>query len=420
MFIDKAVITIISGKGGNGCKSFKSYKGKPFGGADGGDGGRGGNIIFKVDGQMNNLVDYKFHQHFRAGNGTNGTSSLCFGKGGEDVVIKVPRGTIIRDKETDNIIADMFYDDQEVVVLEGGRAGKGNAKFVTATRKAPMFAQLGEDGIDKQVILELKTIADVGFCGFPNVGKSTLLSVLTNATPKIANYPFTTISPNLGMFQMNHENFILADIPGIIEGASEGAGLGLDFLKHIERTRMIVHIVDISGEDGRDPYEDYVAIRHELKSFSQEMATRPEIVVANKIDSDYDGEKLKKFKERMGNKPVLAISAVLHDGIEELKKVMYEELKQLDQIKPIEFEKFSYARGEGDEYEIGRDDDGAYTVFGTYIDNLARNVVIDDTQSLAYMQKSLKMSGVIKALRKAGAVEGDTVRILGVEFDFMD
>lgn len=420
MFIDKAVITIRAGKGGNGCTSFKSFKGKPCGGPDGGDGGRGGNIIFKADDQMNNLVDFKYRMHYRAGNGTNGTSNLCFGKGGQDVYIKVPRGTIIRDKETGNIIADMFYGDEEVVVLEGGRAGKGNAKFVTPTRKTPMFSQLGEEGLEKQVVLELKTIADAGFCGFPNVGKSTLLSVLTNAQPKIANYPFTTISPNLGVFQMYHENFVLADIPGIIEGASDGAGLGIDFLRHVERTRIIVHVVDVAGEDGRDAFEDYLAIRKELENFSLELASRPEIIVANKIDGDYDGEKLKAFKNKMKGKNIIAVSAVLHEGIEELKKAMYEQLKKLDEIKPIEFEKFTYTRGEADEFEITIDDDGAYVVFGPYIDNLSRNVVVDDEQSMAYLQKSLKMSGVIKQLRKAGAKDGDTIRIMDIEFDFLE
>ncbi len=420
MFIDKAIITIRSGRGGNGCTSFKHFKGVTNGGPDGGDGGRGGNIIFKVSDNMNNLIDYKFQQHFRAEAGTHGTSNNCNGRSGKDMVIMVPRGTVIRDKETGNVLADMFYYGDEQIILEGGRGGKGNTKFATSTRKSPHFSQLGENEIEKQVILELKTIADAGFCGFPNVGKSTLLSVITNANPKIANYHFTTLSPNLGAFTMYHENFILADIPGLIEGASEGQGLGHDFLRHIERTRLIVHVVDVSGEEGRDPYEDYVAIRKELENFSMELASRPEIIVANKIDSDFEGANLKMLQEKLSGKIIVPISAVLHEGIDELKKVMFEELQKLDELKPLEFERFAYTRGEGDEFEIEVDEDGVYEVFGPYIDNLARNVVVDDIQSMSYMQKSLKMSGVLKELRRAGAKDGDTIRILDIEFDFVE
>ena len=420
MFIDKTTITIISGKGGNGCTSFKSFKGKPNGGPDGGDGGRGGNVIFKADDSMNNLINYKFNKHFRGGPGTHGTSNFCFGKSGTDVIIPVPCGTIVRDKETGNVLADMFYKGQTETVLLGGRPGKGNSKFKTSTRKAPMFSQMGEKGLDKLVVMELKTIADLGFCGFPNVGKSTLLSVLTKATPKIANYHFTTLHPNLGMFTYNHESFLLADIPGLIEGASDGLGLGHDFLRHVERTRLLVHVVDISKEEGRDPYDDYLKIRKELTDFSEDLAKRPEIIVANKIDSDYDGSHLKEFKDKLGDKLVIPVSAVLHQGLDELSKIMYEELKKLDKIEPIEFEKFEYSRGEGDEFEITRGDDGVFEVFGPFIDNLSRNVVVDNLQSMAYMQRSLKIFGVIKELRKAGAKDGDTIRILDIEFDFVD
>lgn len=420
MFIDKATITIISGNGGNGCKSMKAFSGKPNGGPDGGDGGKGGDVIFKVAPDKNNLIDFKFAQHFRAENGENGGSNLCYGKGGKDVVIYVPKGTVIKDKESGAIIADMFYDDSEKVVLKGGRGGKGNVKFATPTRKAPQFAQLGEKGMTKQVVLELKTIADVGFVGFPNVGKSTLLSVITNAKPKIANYHFTTLTPNLGAITIHDKSFVLADIPGLIEGAAEGAGLGHDFLRHVERTRLIVHVVDISGIEGRDPYEDYVAIRKELQDFSEELYERPEIIVANKTDSDFDGQNLNEFRKKIGNKTVIPISALTRSGLKELIEAMYAELIKLDELKPIEHEEFEYERGDGSDYEISRDDDGAFEISGTYIDNLARNVVLDNPQSLAYFQKSLRMSGIISALRKRGAKDGDTIRILDIEFDFID
>lgn len=420
MFIDRATITIISGKGGNGCKSFKSFKGKPNGGPDGGDGGRGGDVVFVVNPDKNNLIDFKYQQHYRAEGGENGSSNLCYGKCGKDVVIAVPKGTLIKDKETGKVLADMFYDDQREIILKGGRGGKGNVKFATATRKAPMFAQLGENGMEKKVVLELKTIADVGFCGFPNVGKSTLLSVLTNAKPKIANYHFTTLSPNLGAITIYDKSFILADIPGLIEGAAQGAGLGHDFLRHVERTRLIVHVVDVSGIEGRDPYEDYLSIRKELKEFSQEIYNRPEIIVANKIDSDFEGKNLKEFTKKLKGKKVIPLSALTKEGLEQLIQSMYDVLITLEEAKPFEFEPFSYSRGEGDEYEISKTDDGAFVISGPYVENLARNVVLDNMQSLAYLQKSLKMSGILADLRKMGAKDGDIIRMLDAEFDFID
>ncbi|MBR2070444.1 MAG: GTPase ObgE [Clostridia bacterium] len=420
MFVDRAVITIISGDGGNGCKSMKAFSGKPNGGPDGGDGGKGGDVIFKVAPDKNNLVDFIYEQHYKAENGENGGSNLCYGRSGKDVIIRVPKGTVIKDKETGKIIADMFYDDSEEVVLKGGRGGKGNVKFATSTRKAPHFAQTGEKGMRKQVILELKTIADVGFCGFPNVGKSTLLSVLTNARPKIANYHFTTLTPNLGAITIHDKNYILADIPGLIEGAAQGAGLGHDFLRHVERTRLIVHVVDISGIEGRDAYEDYKAIRKELKEFSEELYKRPEIIVANKTDSDFENANLKEFKKHFRNKKVIPISAITREGLEELKEEMFKKLQTLEEVKPIEFEKFTYEKEDASRFEIVREDNGDFYVFGPYIDNLARNVVLDNPQSLAYFEKSLKLSGVMDKLRRMGAKDGDTVRVLDVEFDFVD
>ena len=419
MFIDYARIVIKSGNGGNGCISFLSYKGIAKGGPDGGDGGKGGDVIFVCDPHANNLIDFKFNRFFRAENGEHGTSKNCHGKGGKDLIIKVPRGTIIRDLESGRIVADMFYPDACVTVLKGGVGGKGNARFATSRRKAPHFAQTGEKTEEHEVVLELKTIADAGLTGFPNVGKSTLLSVLTAAKPKIANYHFTTLSPNLGVVKFHDDSFVLADIPGLIEGAAEGAGLGHSFLRHIERTRLIVHVVDVSGCEGRDPYEDYLKIKAELKEYSEELASRPEIIAANKCDLDFDGSLLQAFKEKV-NAPVYGISAVTRQGLPELLQAIEDQLKDLPKPEPIAFEPFEYLPKDASQFEIMRDDDGTFVVVGGFVDRLARNVVVDDPESFAYFQKAIKLAGVIKELRKAGAQDGDTVSVGDIEFEFIE
>ena len=420
MFIDRALITIKAGDGGSGITSFIHYKGKVSGGPDGGDGGKGGDIIFVADKSQTSLIDYYYKTKYVAENGTQGGSKNCFGKAGQDLVLKVPLGTVIRDKETGNIIADMFSEGQKKVVLVGGDGGKGNARFANARRHTPHFSQTGEKTEAKRVILELKTIADVGLVGFPNVGKSTILSKITRARPKIANYHFTTLSPNLGIAEYYDNQFVVADIPGLIEGASEGAGLGIEFLRHIERTRMLVHVIDISGIEDRDPYQDYLQINAELKNYSKTLAKLKQIIVANKCDVFGADEKLKDFKQKVGRgKKIIPVSAITGDGLDELKKVIYDTLVKLPPVKPLEFEEFNYTKPDKLDYEIYKEGE-TFIIEGTLIEVLKRNVVMDDMHSLAYLHKVLRDRGIIKELRKMGATDKSTVIIGGEEFEFVD
>ena len=420
MFIDRAIISIKAGDGGNGLTSFIHYKGKVSGGPDGGDGGKGGDVIFVADGSLTNLADYYYKTKYVAERGANGEPKNCFGKAGKDVVLKVPLGTVIKDKETGSVIADMFEDGQKKVVLTGGDGGKGNARFTNARRHAPHFSQTGEKTETKRVILELKTIADVGLVGFPNVGKSTLLGKLTKARPKIADYHFTTLSPNLGVCEMYDKTFTVADIPGLIEGASEGLGLGTEFLRHIERTRMLIHVVDMSGIEGRDPYADYVAINEELKKYDKKVAKLKQIIVANKCDIEGAAENLKAFKEKVGkNKKIVPISAIDGKGVDKLKEEIIKVLEKLPPVKPLEYEEFTYKKPEKLEYEILKEGE-TFVVVGSLVDVLKRNVVMDDMNSLAYLQKVLKDRGIIDKLRKMGATEKSTVIIGGEEFEFVD
>lgn len=420
MFIDRALITIKAGDGGSGITSFVHYKGKVSGGPDGGDGGKGGDIIFIADQHLTNLADYYYKTKYVAENGGQGGSKNCFGKAGKDLVLRVPLGTVIKDRESGGIIADMFTDGQKKVVLVGGDGGKGNARFTNARRHAPHFSQTGEKTETKQVVLELKTIADVGLVGFPNVGKSTILSKITRARPKIANYHFTTLSPNLGVADYYDNQFIVADIPGLIEGASDGAGLGIEFLKHIERTRMLVHVVDVSGVEGRDPYDDYLKINAELKNYSKELSKLKQIVVANKLDVYGAEEKFKEFKKQIGRKhKVICVSAVTGDGLNELLKAMYETLAKLPPVKPLEFEEFNYVKPDRLDYEIFKEGE-TFVIEGTLIDVLKRNVVMDDMHSLAYLHKVLRDRGIIKELRAMGATDKSTIIIGGEEFEFVD
>lgn len=420
MFIDRALITIKAGDGGSGITSFIHYKGKVSGGPDGGDGGKGGDIIFVADKSQTSLIDYYYKTKYVAENGTQGGSKNCFGKAGQDLVLKVPLGTVIRDKETGNIIADMFSEGQRKVVLVGGDGGKGNARFANARRHTPHFSQTGEKTEAKKVVLELKTIADVGLVGFPNVGKSTILSKITRARPKIANYHFTTLSPNLGIAEYYDNQFVVADIPGLIEGASEGAGLGIEFLKHIERTRMLVHVIDISGMEDRDPYEDYLKINAELKNYSKTLAKLKQVIVANKCDVFGADEKLKEFKQKVGRgKKIIPVSAITGDGLDELKKVIYDTLVKLPPVKPLEFEEFNYTKPDKLDYEIYKEGE-TFIIEGTLIEVLKRNVVMDDMHSLAYLHKVLRDRGIIKELRKMGATDKSTVIIGGEEFEFVD
>ncbi len=418
MFIDQAKIYIKAGDGGNGCTSFYTEKYVANGGPDGGDGGKGGDIVFAVDPNMNSLNDFRFAKLYRAENGENGSGKFCHGKCAPDLVIKVPRGTIIRDEETGKIIADMFDADSRVTVLKGGIGGKGNARFKSSRRQAPAFSQSGRKTEKKCVILELKTIADVGLVGYPNVGKSTLLSVISSARPKIANYHFTTLTPNLGVVKYYDHSFIVADIPGLIDGASKGAGLGTDFLRHIERTRLIVHVVDISGSEGRDPVKDYYKINEELADYSPKLAALPQIVALNKADMATNRQ-IEDFIKETGAKCV-AISAIIGQNVDDLIKTIYEELQKLPPVAKMDYEPFEYEDKNTRDFYIMRDDDGAYEICGGLMDELARNVVIDNYDSFKYFQKQLKDRGVIKALRKAGAKDGDLIRIMDIEFNFVE
>ena len=419
MFVDRARITVKAGNGGNGITSFLHFKGKVGGGPDGGDGGKGGDIVFVADKHLSTLADYYYKTKFVAENGSAGEPKQCFGRSGKDLVLKVPLGTVIRDKETGRIIADMFEDGQRKVVLMGGDGGKGNARFANARRHSPHFSQTGEKTESKQLLLELKTIADVGLIGFPNVGKSTLLSVLTKARPKIADYHFTTLSPNLGVCEYYDNSFVIADIPGLIEGASEGAGLGIDFLRHIERTRILVHVVDVSGTEGRDPYEDYLKINLELKKYSKELAKVKQIIVANKTDVYGAEEILAAFKKKLGRKKVIEVSAVTGRNLGELKKRMFEALSALPPLKPLEFEEFKYEKPEKLEYEILKEGE-TFVITGSLVEVLKRNVVLDDMHSLAYMHKVLRDRGIIAELKKMGATDKSTVIIGGEEFEFTE
>lgn len=420
MFIDKVKIYIKAGNGGNGIVSFHREKYVAKGGPDGGNGGTGGNIIFRVNKDLNNLVSFHYSKHFRAADGEKGDKKRCNGKDGKSLVIEVPRGTIIRNAENNRIIEDIFDEGKDYVVLKGGRGGKGNAFFATPTRQAPHFSQSGEQTKEYAVILELKTIADVGLIGFPNVGKSTLLSVVTNANPKIANYHFTTLTPNLGVVKYYDHDFVVADIPGLIEGASEGLGLGHDFLRHIERTRMLIHVVDISSIDGRKPYEDYVTINNELAKFSDKLAHLPQIIALNKCDLLQDNSAIEEFRSHFDSSvKIVEISALSKKNVKDLIKETYDLLVTLPEREAIAIEEYNFDFKDTTSIKIDFVNN-AYEVTGGYIDNLIRSVVLSDYASNAFFQKRLKDDGILDKLRENGAKNGDTVRIGNIEFEFLD
>ncbi len=421
MFIDKVKIYIKAGNGGNGIVSFHREKYVAKGGPDGGNGGTGGSIIFRVNKDLNNLVAFHYSKHFRAVDGEKGDKKRCNGKDGKDLVIEVPQGTIIRNAENNKIIADIFDVDKKYEILKGGRGGKGNAFFATSTRQAPHFSQSGEITKEYAVILELKTIADVGLIGFPNVGKSTLLSSVTNANPKIANYHFTTLTPNLGVVKYYDHSFVVADIPGLIEGASEGLGLGHDFLRHIERTRMLIHVVDISAIDGRNPYEDYLTINEELKKFSEKLGTLPQIIALNKCDLLVDKKPIEEFRSHFDkNAEIVEISALCKTNVQDLIKKTYELLVTLPERESIAIEEYNFDEKDTTSINILIDEYGVYEVSGGYIDNLIRSVVLSDYESNAFFQRRLKEDGILDKLREKGAKQGDTVRIGNIEFEFVD
>ena len=426
MFADSAKIFIKSGKGGDGHVSFRRELYVPNGGPDGGDGGRGGDIIFEVDKGLNTLTDFRHVRKYAATNGEEGGKRRCHGKDGQDLIIRVPEGTVIKDFETGKVIADMSGEHTREIILKGGRGGNGNMHYATATMQVPKYAQPGQDGQELWVLLELKVIADVGLVGFPNVGKSTLLSRVSNARPKIANYHFTTINPNLGVVDLDgHASFVMADIPGLIEGASEGIGLGHAFLKHIERTKVLIHMVDAASTEGRDPVEDIKAINTELEKYNPELLKRPQVIAANKIDAIYaDGDdpvvRIRDAFEKVGIQ-VFAISAVSGQGVKELLYHVYSLLKDMDDAPVIferEFDPADLIVNTTLPYTVEKIEDGIYSVEGPRIEKMLGYTNIDSEKGFEFFQNFLKTSGILEDLEKAGIEEGDTVKMYGLEFDY--
>jgi GTP-binding protein len=423
MFVDKAEIFVKAGKGGDGRVSFRKEKYVPAGGPDGGDGGRGGSVVAIVDEGMRTLMDFRYQKKYIAENGENGMKKKMFGKDAKDLIFKVPPGTVIRDAETGRVLADLLKAGDSAVIARAGRGGRGNVHFKTATRQAPTFAEQGTYGEERSVILELKMLADVGLVGYPNVGKSTFLSATTMAKPKIANYHFTTLTPNLGVVEViKGKSFVLADIPGLIEGASEGVGLGHEFLRHVERTRLIIHVVDVSGTEGRDPVEDFDKINLELERYSKLLTERIQVIAANKIDLLYEREGLDEFVKEMAARgyKVFPISAATGEGIDPL---MHYVTEQLDTIEPPvihEMVEILEDDAELDQTIRYRRHNELYVVEGLPMERLVYSTDFTDVESLRRFQEILRKSGVIDELRKMGVQDGDTVRIQTVEFEFYD
>lgn len=423
MFIDKARIFVKAGNGGNGAVAFRKEKYVPAGGPDGGDGGHGASVIFEVDLGLRTLMDFKYQRKYLAQAGGDGTKGKRAGKNGEDLVLKVPAGTIIRDEATGLVLADLKNEGDKAIVAKGGRGGKGNQHFANAVRQAPAFAKSGTDGEERWVTLELKMIADVGLLGFPNVGKSTFLSVVTKAKPKIANYHFTTLTPNLGVVQTKFgESFVLADIPGLIEGAAEGIGLGHDFLRHVERTKVLIHIVDISGIEGRNALEDFDKINEELKMYNEKLSTRPQVVVANKCDILEDEGIYEDFKNELESRgyKVFKMSAATRQGIDDVIAYVSQLLQEAEEIELVTEEEM-YKPELDDTSEEGLTieiEDGVYVVKGKALRRIMYSVNFDDMESLQFFQKSMENQGVFDQLRDMGIEDGDTVRIYELEFEF--
>jgi obg family GTPase cgtA len=424
MFIDKARIFVKAGNGGNGAVSFRREKYVPAGGPDGGDGGRGANIIMVADTGLRTLMDFKYKKKYSAQNGEDGSKKKRAGKNGEDLILSVPEGTVIRDEKTGLIIADLKKAGDQAVVARGGYGGKGNQHFANAVRQAPAFAKSGTDGQERWITLELKMIADVGLLGFPNVGKSTFLSVVTSAKPKIANYHFTTLTPNLGVVQIRHgESFVIADIPGIIEGAADGVGLGHDFLRHVERTKVLVHIVDISGIEGRDPIDDFEKINEELRLYNERLSTRPQLVVANKSDLLFDESIYENFKKTMEEKgyEVFKMSAATRDGVDQVIDRVSQLLNEVEEVELVSQEEMYRPELDVDDeagLKIEVDEDGIYVVTGKELRRIMYSVNFDDMESLQFFQAQMEAKGVFDMLREAGIEDGDTVKIYELEFEF--
>lgn len=428
MFVDRAKIIIRSGKGGNGAVSFRREPYVPEGGPDGGDGGKGGDVVFQADSSLRTLMDFRYKRKYEAENGQDGMKKKKFGKDGNDLVIKVPSGTVVIDEETGLVMKDLVEAGDSFVAAKGGKGGKGNVHYKNSVRQAPNFAEAGGFAKERSVILEMKLIADVGLVGFPNVGKSTLLSVATSAKPKIADYHFTTIDPNLGVVQIYDTSFVMADIAGIIEGAHQGAGLGFRFLKHIERTKVLIHVVDVSGSEGRDPVEDFDKINKELEEYNPQLMKKPQIVAANKIDMvDEDGPEYQRFKEYVEEKgyKVFPMSAPINVGVKEVLAEAAAELDRLAKLPPEEeyIETFDFEKDDQDpdyrEVYVSRDEDG-FVITGKQLQKIFNSTNFNDSGSMRYLYKYIEKSGAFEKLKELGLEEGDTVKVIDYEFEYYD
>ncbi|AXZ23244.1 GTPase ObgE [Staphylococcus warneri] len=430
MFVDQVKISLKAGDGGNGITAYRREKYVPFGGPAGGDGGKGASVIFEVDEGLRTLLDFRYQTHFKAKKGENGQSSNMHGRNAEDLVLKVPPGTIVKSVETEEVLADLVEDGQRAIVAKGGRGGRGNSRFATPRNPAPDFSENGEPGEEIDVTLELKLLADVGLVGFPSVGKSTLLSIVSKAKPKIGAYHFTTIKPNLGVVSTpDNKSFVMADLPGLIEGASDGVGLGHQFLRHVERTKVIVHMIDMSGSEGRDPIDDYHVINKELVAYKQRLEDRPQIIVANKMDMPDAEENLELFKEEIGDDHIIIpLSAVSRDNIDQL---LYTIADQLEKVKDIDFSveedenvgvnRVVYKHTPSqDTFTITRDDDGAYVVSGNAIERTFKMTDFNSDPAVRRFARQMRSMGIDDALRARGCSNGDIVRILGGEFEFIE
>lgn len=434
MFLDTAKISVKAGRGGDGMVAFRREKYVPNGGPWGGDGGRGGNVIFVVDEGLRTLMDFRYNRKFKAKSGEKGMTKGMHGRGAEDLYVRVPQGTTVRDAETGKVITDLVEHGQEFVIAKGGRGGRGNIRFATPRNPAPEIAENGEPGEERELALELKILADVGLVGFPSVGKSTLLSVVSAAKPKIGAYHFTTIVPNLGMVRTKSgDSFAMADLPGLIEGASQGVGLGTQFLRHIERTRVILHVIDMSASEGRDPYEDYEAINHELETYNLRLMERPQIIVANKMDMPESADNLKTFREKLAanydefdDQPLIfPISSIAHQGLDNLLDATAELLAKTDEFllyeeSDMEEEVYYGFNGEEKAFEISRDDDATWVLSGEKLEKLFVMTNMERDESIMKFARQLRGMGVDEALRERGARDGDIVRIGNFEFEFVD
>ncbi|NAP00420.1 GTPase ObgE [Halomonas sp. MG34] len=426
MFVDQVSVYVKAGDGGNGLVAYRREKYVPKGGPAGGDGGNGGDVVFEVDEGLNTLMDFRYNRHFKGKRGENGMSKTQHGKNSAPLVVPVPPGTAVIDEETEEVIADLTAHKQRAIIVHGGRGGRGNTRFATPRNPAPDMAENGEPGQERNIKVELKLIADVGLVGFPSVGKSTFLSVVSAAKPKIADYHFTTLAPNLGVIDTSDQrSFVMADLPGLIEGAHEGVGLGHQFLRHVERTRLIVHVIDMAGTEGRDPYDDFVKINQELIEYDMKLTERPQIIAANKMDMPGASDNLEMFKEQLGEDiPVYEISALTKEGLRDILFAIADQLDAIPKVAPkmdeVE-EKVIYRHTKEDApFEITRDDDGAYVLSGVKIEKLFKMTDFARDEAVQRFSRQIRGMGVDKALRERGARDGDTIRLLDFEFEFIE